>query len=495
VTSLPSRALNAAQSHFHRRPILYGALAMFAVLVPLYCFSIGLRASRGAAITGDEPFYLITTQSIIEDFDLDLANQYDAKSYRSYFDHPDGLWRQAPPDTDGRLLSPHNPGLSVLVIPGFVAAGLAGVQVELLLIAALTFALAYVLVTQETSRPLASWLVTLTVGLSATAFVYATEIYPEVPGAFCLVASLLIARAPGRDRLRGIAIVLLLSAFVWLSVKYAPLACIVASLYLWPLNLRERAVFVALGALSGALLVTFHLWQFGHLTPYSTNLVYDGQSTTQVLEQHLGFSDRSYRLYGLFIDQRFGVGRWAPLLLLLLPSLPLLLAKRPLRLVVGALIAAQIATATFLAITMMGWWFPGRTLMTVLPLCALPLTLLLLQLPSPGRILAVALSVMTVLITIALPVQARREEIRLAVDPFDMHAPGFQAMARLFPNYQAWSSETVALTCVWLALLAVPLALTVRHSELWALIPRWRERATPRRPVPVRSSVQQPPAR
>ena len=252
---------------------------MLAVLVPLYCFSIGLRATRGAAITGDEPFYLVTTQSLIDDFDLDLANQYTTQSYKSYFDHPDGLWLQSPPDADGRILSPHNPGLSVLVIPGYLIAGLTGVQAQLMLIAALTFALTYVLVAQETSKPLASWLVTLTVGASATAFVYATEIYPEVPAAFCLVASLLIARTCGRDGLRGVALVVLLSALVWLSLKYAPLGCLVAAYYLWQVDRRPRAWFVALASVSAAVFVAFHLWQFGHLTPYSTNLVYDGQSS------------------------------------------------------------------------------------------------------------------------------------------------------------------------------------------------------------------------
>ena len=90
---------------------------MFAVA---YVFSIDIRASRGASITGDEPFYLLTTKSILADGDLYLQNQYDAKSYRSFFDHPDDLWHQPTPTPtpDARLLSPHNPGVSVLVIPG-----------------------------------------------------------------------------------------------------------------------------------------------------------------------------------------------------------------------------------------------------------------------------------------------------------------------------------------------------------------------------------------
>jgi hypothetical protein len=45
--------------------------------------------------------------------------------------------------------------------------------------------------------------------------------------------------------------------------------------------------------------------QSGDLTPYSVNLVYNGSSSVELIERHLGFSDRFYRLYGLFIDQRF----------------------------------------------------------------------------------------------------------------------------------------------------------------------------------------------
>ena len=104
---------------FAGRRVLLGAAALFLILSLAYVSSIGIRASRGASITGDEPFYLLTTQSLMEDLDLDLRNQYKARSYESFFDHPDGLWRQSVPARDGRLLSPHNPGLSVLIIPGF----------------------------------------------------------------------------------------------------------------------------------------------------------------------------------------------------------------------------------------------------------------------------------------------------------------------------------------------------------------------------------------
>ena len=63
--------------------------------------------------------FLLATQSILPDSDFDLRYQNETKSYEYFFDHPDGLWQQSGPLHDGPLLSHHNHGLSVLLIPGF----------------------------------------------------------------------------------------------------------------------------------------------------------------------------------------------------------------------------------------------------------------------------------------------------------------------------------------------------------------------------------------
>src|SRR5215207_5781413 len=85
------------------RSLFIPAALLFALLAALYTFSIGLRATTNAAITGDEPFYLLTTQSLIDDHNLDLREQYERESYLVFFDHPDGLWKQSIPDSEGRL--------------------------------------------------------------------------------------------------------------------------------------------------------------------------------------------------------------------------------------------------------------------------------------------------------------------------------------------------------------------------------------------------------
>jgi hypothetical protein len=380
-------------------------------------------------------------------------------------------------------------------MPGFWLDGLRGAQVQLLLIAALTFALTYVLVVLETGRYLLSWLVTAAVGLSATAFVYATEVYPEVPGALCIVASLLVLRRERPAMREAAYLALLLSALAWLSMKYVPLGCILAAVYLVRADAPGRWWFVSLSALSGVAYVGFHLAVFDHLTAYSVNTVYEGASDVSVLEDHLSLQDRAYRAYGLFIDRRFGVGRWAPPFLLALPSLPLLVGRGRIGSAAVALIVAQIAIATFLAITMMGYWFPGRTLMAVLPLFSLAIVVLLSHSAPLLRWAVGALGVLSLLTTAALVQASRSQDVRLAVDPFAMDAPGFQLLGRLFPSYQAWTAETVALTCAWLLAFLAGAAWAFSQNEaLRPAVSRLRRR--PGRPplsARVRSSAVPPP--
>jgi hypothetical protein len=464
------RFVAPSRDAFQRHPLLLGAGLLFAILAVVYVASIDIRASRGASITGDEPFYLLTTQSLVEDGDLDTLNQYEQKSYREFFDHPDGLWRQSVPNDDGELLSPHNPGLSVYVIPGWVLAGLEGTQVQLLLTAALTFALAYVLTARLTGSHVWSWLATAAVGLSATAFIYSTEVYPEVPGACLLVLGLLVVtqrRALGW--LDAVLLTVALSALVWMGVKYAALALPVAAVFLWRADAAGRATLVAAGVASAAAFVAFHLATFGELTPYSVNSVYAGENTGQVVDSHITMStDRIYRLWGIFIDRRFGLVRWAPVLALAIPG-ALLLARRGIDgALIVSLLVVQLLVATFVAITMMGWWFPGRTMATVLPLFAVPIAVVLMEGGRAVRALFGVLTVYSVLVTILLARAGQLEQVTIAVDPWEMPGLPFRVVAPIFPQYTSWGTDTQVLTVGWLLAGGILLAIYAAGKGKWS---------------------------
>ena len=80
---------------------------------------------RGVIPGGDEPHYLAATQSLLEDFDLRVANNYADGDYLDYFPgrlEPHFLKRA----TSGEIYSIHAPGVSVIVLPAFAVAGYAG---------------------------------------------------------------------------------------------------------------------------------------------------------------------------------------------------------------------------------------------------------------------------------------------------------------------------------------------------------------------------------
>src|SRR5688500_15072369 len=47
-----------------------------AAILAILVYSLLIPAMQRVPIDGDEPFYLLVTESIVGDFDLDLANQY-----------------------------------------------------------------------------------------------------------------------------------------------------------------------------------------------------------------------------------------------------------------------------------------------------------------------------------------------------------------------------------------------------------------------------------
>ena len=428
--------------------------AIFLALTVFYTSSIDIRATRGASITGDEPFYLMTTQSLLEDGNLDIGPQYATKSYKAFFDHEKDLWRQSVAMPDGTVLSPHNPGLSILLVPGFFVGGLLGAQVQMLLIAAVTFALTYLLAFRITGAQTVSFIATLVVGISATPYIYSTEIYPEYPAGLTLVVAVLLIQGCARiGTIRMLTLVLCLTVIPWLGVKYSPLVVLLGCWAIFNMGISARIGFVALGSFSVLIFVWFHIETFGGLTPYTIGAVYAGNDTLTIIGKHLSFDGREYRLLGLFVDQRFGIGRWAPVLLLVPVGVAISLFRSSSTRWIGGLIGIQVFIASFVAVTMMGWWFPGRTLMTVAPLMSVLLALVILEVNLLGKVLITVLGIYSLMITLALMVGGHLEQVVIAVDPFKLPSPLFQLSSGLFPNYERWNIDTWVLTGVWACLL------------------------------------------
>jgi uncharacterized membrane protein YbhN (UPF0104 family) len=470
------------------RAVLAGALALGTTFALLYQLGVPLRASYGARVNVDEPFYILTTVSLLTDGDLDLVNDYALRRYRQFFDHADELWHQSGPTADGRVLSPHNVGLSVLILPAYAWGGLDSAKAFLGMIGGATVALSALLAYRATGRAGSSLLAGALLGISAPFFVYATQVYPEVPAAFLVTACawLLLGSRPGW--LTAVGLVLGLSGLAWLGSKYASVGAVLGLLAL--VRLRPGAAVLLLGLIvpSALYYAWFHLATYGDFTPYAVNIMFAGTSTPELVALHFEWWNRLYRLIGLWIDGEFGLARWTPALLMALPAVaPLLLKRGPVRWVWTLLFGTQFLVAVFLSITMRGWWFPGRMVIAVLPLLAIPLAVTLAAVGR--RVLPAAaagvLASYSTLVTGALIIAASAGQVALAIDPFLMPWPLFQSLAALYPVYTVYDPATWLLTAAW----ALAFSLLLAAPYLVSSLPPTRARGHHHAPL-----LQRPPA-
>lgn len=335
--------------------------------------AIGARAGYGAQTLADEPQYLLTAESLYHDHDLDVADELRAQRWLAY--HGVELPEQTAPRPDGQRLSPHDPLLpAVLAVP----MGLGGWVAAKATLAVLAGGLAALLVWTAVVR------LAVPVGLAAAVvaafgvvpplIAYGTQVYPELPAALAVTAAVAALTGPLARRGRWSAAAAIV-ALPWLAVKYSPVAAVLALVLLgtlWRRGERPAAIRVAaLLAAAGAAFLVVHQVVYGGWTVYAAGDHFTGGEVT-AMGSRPDYPARSIRLVGLLVDHDFGLAAWAPAYLLAIPALAALARRRPPGAAALALpLAAGWLNATFVALTMHGWWWPGRQVVVVLPLAIL----------------------------------------------------------------------------------------------------------------------------
>lgn len=342
--------------------------------VGLLAFAFGLlalpaRATYGARTTADEPQYLLSALSLWEDRDLDIGDELDDERWRDF--HEARLPVQTEPLPDGREPSPHDPLLPVLLAVPMGLAGWAGAKAAL---AAAAGVLAAVLVWTAHRRfgvPVGVAAVVVgSAALSPPLAAYATQVYPELVAGLVVAVGVAAVTGPlgrrGRWTLAAVVV-----ALPWLAVKYSPVAAALAAAGLVRLPRRTAAVQVAAYAVAGAVYLLAHRALYGGWTVYAAGDHFVGGEFT-VVGTHPDYLGRSRRLLGLLVDREFGLLRWGPVWALAVPALGALARRRPPgALALAAPLAAGWGVATWVALTMHGWWWPGRQVVVVLPLAVL----------------------------------------------------------------------------------------------------------------------------
>ena len=450
------------------------ALWTFALALP----AIGARASYGARVTADEPQYLTTAISIGEDFDLDISDELAERRFEPF--HEIDLNPQTIDlDGSGRRVSPHDPLLPALLAVPMRLGGWVAAKAALAVLAGATAAATLWLAVRRFAVPVG--LGSLLVGgffAAPPLTAYATQVYPEMPAALCLTLGLAAVTGPLR---RGGRAVLLLSVvgLPWLSVKYAPVAAVlVAALAArtWRDAGRKLAVDLAVLAAAGVVYLAFHRGVYGGWTAYASGDHFaDGELL--VLGREPDYAGRSRRLVGLLMDRGFGLVAWTPAYLLVVPALAALGRRRPPGWwVLVAAFGAGYAVATWVALTMHGWWWPGRQLVVVLPIAVVAVAVLVGRF---GRLLWPSLVGCAVGIFnwLWLVVESSSGRRTLVTDFEPTSNPVYRAWRVLLPDHRDFDTATLALTLVWTLALAA--------TGVWALL-RARPEPGGKRPAPVR---------
>ena len=455
--------------------LVVGVLAFLAAAA-----GIAVPATHGTRTTADEPQYLLTAISLAEDGDLDIADELAERRWRPFHEQP--LPEQTEALADGRRLSPHDPLLPLLLagpvaVGGWVGGKLAMAAMAGLLAALLVWTAVRRLGVPRGTAALAGAVLACSPPLAVGVFacsppmaVYGSQVYPELPAALAVLAAAAALTSAAAPSVRatlvvGVAVV----GLPWLGVKYAPVAAAIALVACWRLARegRARRALALAGslALAGVVFLVLHRWWYGGWTPYASgdHFVAGELSVVGTEPDYLG---RGRRLLGLLVDRGFGLAAWQPAWLLAVPAVAALARRRPAGWAALALpLAAGWLVASFVALTMHGWWFAGRQVVVVLPLAALAVAWwtgpdrrrrLLLAVAALGGVLALGW----------LVAEGAAGRVTWAVDFAATTNPLYRAWRLVLPDYLAMSWRTWALHAAWLV------ALLAWAARAWATAPR-----------------------
>lgn len=289
---------------------------LFIWLLAWLVFSLSAVALhiQGIHLSGDEPHYLMVTQSIVEDGDFDLSNNLENKTYTRYLPVEIPLHGKI---IQGKALSYHMPGVSFLLVPFYALFDLLNVLIPaplfFRLVASLFsafFALGLFLLLKQQfpGKNIAGfWLLSLC--LYPLIF-HAVHLYPELPAATLMMWAFIFFF--GEHKIPWLS-GLLVSLVAWFHVKYYP-ALIALSVVMVLAMVRRKqwkplfqfSIFPAINL----LLLVFY-----------TGILYGSFNPAQIFPGENYFlapvSLRVKVLLAYFFDQRDGLLFYSPLFFLM----------------------------------------------------------------------------------------------------------------------------------------------------------------------------------
>jgi hypothetical protein len=349
------------------------AAPWIASALMLLCSVGGFAALRHRLPGGDEPHYLVITQSMLLDGDLQIENNHLRGDYHAY--HANNI----PPDflrrgVNGQIYSIHAPGVSAIVLPSFAVAGYRGVIVTIAVLCALAVGLMWRTVHLLTVDARASWAAVIATSFSVTYFFHTLVIFPDSIGAVVVagvVAMLVRCEVMPKEVKRSHfgALGVALGVLPWLHTRFALIAgvaglCMVLRILQRRDRWRSLAAFVTPPVILAIAWFSYFWIIYGTANPAAPY----NESRQNSLDWMLNGT------VGLLVDQQFGLVSNAPVLALAPLGLVLMWRTRSrLAIELLAISLPYFAAVSSFAMWWAGWSAPARFLVTLLPLAVLPL--------------------------------------------------------------------------------------------------------------------------
>ncbi|MEW5901069.1 MAG: hypothetical protein AB1715_06360 [Acidobacteriota bacterium] len=313
-----------------RRKILLLFLASFLV----YQAAALILVWQGTSFSGDEPYYLLSSHSLLKDGDINLANNYAREDYFSFYskkDHPRlklGIYGRYGRKGKDYIYPINLPGISVLMLPFywlsqfFSGKGLTFIlKGSLSLWGSLLGIQIYLYARERWERERLSLGLWALYSFSAPILFYAVHLYPEIPIAF--FSFYIFRKVTGKEPLSVFRLVLcglLLGLFPWFGLKFNFLFYPLLLVSIYFLLKEHKAGFrvLAFAALPVVSMVLFYVFIHALYGTFSPIAVYEGIMTperTEAFKQAIlgiPFRARIDSFLDYFLDQRDGLLLYSP---------------------------------------------------------------------------------------------------------------------------------------------------------------------------------------
>jgi hypothetical protein len=196
---------------------------LIGIILPVMLY---FRIRTDLGFYGDQVHFLVMTQSLIEDGDLNVKNQYEQESYWEYFRQTDRtsiephLSKNKFNDQSPAWYSIHNPGLPILLVPGFLLAGANGAAFTMVVIDFIVLFLLWLWVYQLTKSRGGAFLAMFVLFCSPFFLGQVGYIFTDMPS-LAIILGCLILLIKKKQSWHYLLLSVLFGVGVWIHIKLA----------------------------------------------------------------------------------------------------------------------------------------------------------------------------------------------------------------------------------------------------------------------------------